>query len=201
MDIQRLTDYYNKNSELLVSRYESISFEDVHGSVIPFLPKVPSKALDIGAGSGRDAAWLASKGFTVTAVEPAIEMIRLAKQIHRSDITWLNDSLPELKSICPDQSFELVLLSGVWMHLTAEERQIAIKRINKLTDQGGIVVVSLRHDSSTDERKMHSVSLKEIKMLIKDLPYKILDNHCSTDKLNRNNVFWETVILKKLKHS
>ena len=32
--------------------------------------------MDVGAGSGRDAAWLASLGYNVTGVEPAQAMRR-----------------------------------------------------------------------------------------------------------------------------
>jgi FkbM family methyltransferase len=42
----------------------------------------PACVLDIGAGSGRDAAWLASLGYEVIAVEPSAAMVREAQRIH-----------------------------------------------------------------------------------------------------------------------
>ena len=49
---------------------------------MPHLPKLPNstsskQALDIGAGSGRDTAWLAAEGWNVVAVEPALGLIVL----------------------------------------------------------------------------------------------------------------------------
>jgi ubiquinone/menaquinone biosynthesis C-methylase UbiE len=43
---------------------------------------VNSRALDVGAGSGRDAAWLVSRGFEVWAVEPSEVMRREAQKRH-----------------------------------------------------------------------------------------------------------------------
>jgi hypothetical protein len=50
--------------------------------LLPHLPELSNstsskQALDIGAGSGRDAAWLAAEGWNVVAVEPALGLIVL----------------------------------------------------------------------------------------------------------------------------
>jgi protein-L-isoaspartate O-methyltransferase len=52
-------------------RYESVAAETVHGWLVDLLPNAPALVLDIGAGTGRDAAWLASRGLEVVAVEPS----------------------------------------------------------------------------------------------------------------------------------
>ena len=41
------------------------------GWTVNLLPRPPGRALDVGAGTGRDAAWLARLGFQVVAVEPS----------------------------------------------------------------------------------------------------------------------------------
>jgi protein-L-isoaspartate O-methyltransferase len=38
------------------------------------LPAPPARVLDVGAGSGRDAAWLTSLGLEVVAVEPSVAL-------------------------------------------------------------------------------------------------------------------------------
>lgn len=55
----------------LLDRYETVSAPDLHGPVADLLPAAPSQVLDVGAGSGRDAAWLAKMGHEVLAVEPS----------------------------------------------------------------------------------------------------------------------------------
>lgn len=88
------------------------------------MPNQPGLACDIGAGSGRDAAWLAGKGWDVIAVEPAAELRRLgeeftSRQQHQAgSVSWLDDHLPELKCLrALDQRFQIILISAVWVHL------------------------------------------------------------------------------------
>lgn len=68
------TQGYGETADLLVTQYESRTFADVHRGVLPLLPAAPARALDIGAGTGRDAAALAALGHTVLAVEPTPAM-------------------------------------------------------------------------------------------------------------------------------
>ena len=46
----------------LLKRYESISFADAHASILHLNPPIPCRILDIGAGTGRDAAGLVALG-------------------------------------------------------------------------------------------------------------------------------------------
>ena len=59
----------------------------------------PTTALDVGAGSGRDADWLAAKGWQVTATEPAEALLKLAKQHSKEKVTWCNAALPALTNL------------------------------------------------------------------------------------------------------
>ena len=65
---------YNRAFREFSASYEAIGFADIHKGAIPFLSATPGLALDIGAGSGRDAAWFAARGWDVVAVEPAAFM-------------------------------------------------------------------------------------------------------------------------------
>ena len=63
--------WYDQNVSDVSRRYESVPAETVHGWLVDLLPSAPALVLDVGAGTGRDAAWLASRGLEVTAVEPS----------------------------------------------------------------------------------------------------------------------------------
>ena len=53
--------------------------------------------LDVGAGTGRDAAWLARLGHEVVAVEPSAAMRAEAERRHpAARIRWIDDRLPGL---------------------------------------------------------------------------------------------------------
>ena len=66
--------WYDDNVESVVERHESLAPEKVNAWLAGVLPDQPALVLDVGAGSGRDAAWLASRGHEVIAVEPSKQM-------------------------------------------------------------------------------------------------------------------------------
>ena len=106
------TEGYAEEAEALVEQYESIRFDDVHRQVLHLIPTVPSRVLDIGAGTGRDAAGFAAMGHHVVAVEPTAALRTKAAALHPSPkIQWLDDSLPELASVVRrGEIFDVVML-------------------------------------------------------------------------------------------
>ena len=67
-DASDAVGWYDGHAELIVERYESLASEKVNAWLVPFLPSQPALVLDVGAGSGRDPAWLLSLGHQVIAV-------------------------------------------------------------------------------------------------------------------------------------
>ena len=66
---------YDAKAGILAARYETVRADAAHAALLQYIPNGPDLiALDVGAGSGRDAAWLASLGYDVVAVEPAAGM-------------------------------------------------------------------------------------------------------------------------------
>jgi protein-L-isoaspartate O-methyltransferase len=105
--------------------------KNVHRSVLDVIPAGPAHVLDVGAGSGRDAAALARRGHHVTAVEPSAGFRAEAALRHAGlSIEWIDDGLPGLASL-GSRSYDLVLLSAVWMHVPAN--RILQERIHLLT--------------------------------------------------------------------
>ena len=91
---------YNAGAPTHVPGYEGLPFEEVHASVLDLLPDAGACVLDMGAGTGRDAAWFAANGYKVVAAEPASGMRDAGKALHRSpDIRWLDDALPALEKV------------------------------------------------------------------------------------------------------
>lgn len=107
-----------------VSRFcdlgESIDFRDLHACILHLLPETGAKVLDIGAGTGRDAAALAAMGHSVVAVEPMDEFLAAGRARHSSlEIRWVSDSLPALREFPTERGeFDFVLCHAVWQHLS-----------------------------------------------------------------------------------
>lgn len=157
------TEGYAEEAAELFNRYESIPAADTHRAVLHLIPTVPSRVLDIGSGTGRDAAWFAAQGHRVVAVEPT-EALRLpAMALHRSTrIEWLDDSLPDLARLrSRGDSFDLVMLTAVWMHLDVQQRRQAMPNLAALVRGGGTVIMTLRHGPVPSGRRMFEVSADE----------------------------------------
>lgn len=154
---------YTEQADELVARYEAIDFAAKHRAVLALLPPAPASVIDIGAGSGADAAWLAARGYRVVAVEPTEAMRSHAIALHPSPaIEWIDDSLPALhRVIAQKRSFDLVMLTAVWMHLDAEERRLAMASVAALVARDGLLVMTLRHGPVPNGRLMFAVSAEE----------------------------------------
>ena len=189
--------YYEQHATRLVTQYESLSFEAVHADLIAILPAPGGTVLDVGAGSGRDAAWLAAKGYDVVAIEPSEAMLAHARAKHTSGrIQWLSDSLPDLAKVRRlGLSFDLILLSAVWMHIPPSDRQRALRKLATLLAPKGRIAISLRLGAPDTERAMHEVSMPELAGLAQQFGLRIVHTSDSQDKLGRSEVSWTNVVL------
>ena len=154
---------YAEQADELVARYEAIDFTTRHAAVLPLLPAAPASVLDIGAGSGADAAWLAERGYRVVAVEPTAAMRMRAMSLHPSPaIEWIDDSLPALRHVVAlRRRFDIVMLTAVWMHLDAGERRLAMSAVAALVAPDGLLTLTLRHGPVPAGRLMFEVSAEE----------------------------------------
>ena len=161
------TEGYGETAAERVKQYESIPFAHVHRHWTHLFPTAPSRVIDIGAGTGRDAAGFADLGHTVTAVEPTPELRTEAQRLHRHQaITWIDDSLPELDRVhARGERYDLVMLTAVWMHLDQAQRERAMDRVAPLVRLGGTMALSLRHGPVPAGRRMFDVSAEETRAL------------------------------------
>jgi SAM-dependent methyltransferase len=143
--------------------------------------------LDVGAGSGRDAAWFAASGCDVVAVEPASRMLERAKELHRdAQIRWVQDKLPGLENVFRlSLSFDFILVSAVWMHIPPEDRQRAFRKLVSLLKPGGRMVISLRHGPLDEKREAHPVSVTELERLAREYAIAITRVCQSPDRMQR----------------
>lgn len=196
---QDIINTYNKESDKLIKQYESKTFEQVHEYALPYILERPSTVLEIGAGSGRDAAWFASRGHQVVAVEPAQDLLNKAKVLHpSSNITWVDDSLPALeKTVSLNLAFDLIWLSAVWMHLPEAERERAFRKLSGMLRSGGRIMISLRHGSPPEGRKVYQASVDELVGYARHRGLQDLCIQKTDDTYDRDGVWWQTVILHR----
>jgi 2-polyprenyl-3-methyl-5-hydroxy-6-metoxy-1,4-benzoquinol methylase len=146
-----------------------ISFADNHRPVLHVIPTAPCRVLDIGSGTGGDAASFAAMGHRVVAVEPTDELRIPGMAQHPSPrIEWLNDSLPDLAVLrTRGETFDVVMLTAVWMHLDEPQRRYAMANVASLVRESGVMIMSLRHGPVPPGRRMFEVSAEETMQLAK----------------------------------
>ncbi|MEV5078774.1 class I SAM-dependent methyltransferase [Streptomyces sp. NPDC056159] len=189
--------YYAENAGRLGERYGSVNFEEVHGGVLDLLPPTPAAVVDVGAGTGRDAAALARRGYQVMAVEPVREMQEVAQRLDPSeDISWVEDSLPELSRV--QGTFDLALLSAVWMHLLPAARGRAMERLAALLAPAGLLVISLRRGDPPTDRLMFDVPAEDVVRDGERVGLRLVRLvEEGADRLGRADVWWQTIALRK----
>ena len=151
---------YSENVDSLFERYESRIPGNIHDPWVHLFPLAPARILDIGSGTGRDAAWFASLGHSILAVEPTDALRIGAAKLHpEPEIEWLDDILPDLPHVVArGETFDLILMHAVWMHLTEAERRAGMAVIASLLAPGGRIAMSQRHGEVPKGRRMFDVS-------------------------------------------
>ncbi len=191
------TTYYDLNADALVAQYDGVDPAEVHADWAPVhLREEPGFACDIGAGSGRDANWLAARGWEVVAVEPSALRNLAAERAHPR-VVWMDDALPDLRALrALGRRFDLILLSAVWMHVAPKARERAFRILSELLNPSGLQVISLRRGGDAAEnaaRGFHDTSAEEIIGLANRRAIA-LRSHSTQPDLTRPGIHWETLV-------
>ncbi|WP_237442729.1 class I SAM-dependent methyltransferase [Sinobacterium norvegicum] len=187
-DAELSTDYYQQNAATLNQQYHGMAAEQVHANWLHKLPAKPGRALDIGAGNGRDAAWLAKQGWQVTAIEPSSALAEYGRQHCQGlGVDWRSDHLPALTSLDQTtQPYDLILASAVWMHLTPNEQTQALQRLQQLLTPQGMIVISWRNQADDTARQFYPVDVAQ---------FGDAELLASNDQGGRNGVEWRCVVV------
>jgi SAM-dependent methyltransferase len=108
----------------------------------------PGKALDIAAGEGRNALWLAARGWHATAVDFSAVALQRARSLAREQ---LGDDAGMLETVeadvetwaAPERSYDLVLV--VYLHLPAQQRRAVMRAAAEAVAPGGTLLI-VGHD-------------------------------------------------------
>jgi SAM-dependent methyltransferase len=104
----------------------------------------PGRALDLAAGEGRNAVWLATRGWSVTAVdwsEVGLEKGRLLAEHQAVTVDWVLADLREWEP--PHQAFDLVIV--LYLQPPAEVRSLVWPKAAGAVGKGGHLV-AIGHD-------------------------------------------------------
>lgn len=143
-----------------------------------------------------DALALHDIGLCVTAIEPAQPLMDKGIALTGDKVSWKSDTLPELPSL-NENTYDVILISAVWMHLTKEQQSKSLKRLSTLLNDNGMLVITLRHGEFNDGRKAFDVNGERLIEEAKAFNLTVFHTDNDTDQLNRPDVCWETVVFTR----
>ena len=106
----------------------------------------PGRALDVACGEGRNAVWLAERGWQVTGVDFSDVALAKARRLAGDrgvSVAWLCADVRQF--VPPSRAFDLVAV--LYLHLTAPERRDVLAGAADALAPGGVLLV-LGHDAS-----------------------------------------------------
>lgn len=136
-----LWDERYRNSQMWSGKVNPTLVNAVHGMT-------PGTALDVGAGEGADALWLAEQGFTVTALDASPVALargetervrRVQADSGNRAVRWIAADLVFDDVPASPKTYDLVVCH--FLHLPQSEREAIWKKLVKAVSPGGTLVI------------------------------------------------------------
>lgn len=109
----------------------------------------PGRALDLGGGEGRNAVWLASRGWDVTIVDFSRAGLERARQMARRQGVALTAVQADVGAYEPPAgAFDLVVV--LYLQVPAPSLEVAVSRAARALSPGGTFLL-IGHDASNLE--------------------------------------------------
>ena len=105
----------------------------------------PGRAIDLGAGEGRNAVWLARQGWTVTAVDFSAVGLGKGRRLAADHDVEVEFVCADATTYHPDNLVDLVVVS--YLQIDAEGRRTVLEHAASWLRPGGVVFV-IAHDRS-----------------------------------------------------
>ncbi|MGE4454868.1 MAG: class I SAM-dependent methyltransferase [Sphaerochaeta sp.] len=165
-----------------------------------FLPHIPSggRILDAGCGSGRDARYFLSKGYSVEAFDLSESMVQAACEL---------TGLPVRNLSFQDMDYEDTF-DGIWacaslLHVPMDELPLVFERMAVALKEQGVLYCSFKlqpEDFQRGGRHFTCFTTETFKQFVDDLPWFSLEELVETRDLRpgRAEEYWINAILRKV---
>ena len=198
-------EYYRDNTEECIRRYESSQMAGLH-DILRRITRRGCTVIDIGTGSGRDAAFLASLGCQVTCTDGCEEMLTAALRHHPMLKQGARVAGFPLQTHDPllSASFDVVLCLAVIMHLNDPDLYATASQIARLTAPSGCAVIShsigrlgLVDSRDSDGRLFRERTNGEVVEVFTSFGFTSELRTVEADGLDRSELQWITHVLRK----
>ncbi len=142
--------YFDERSRPYLAEYERVtpegySFRIRREKVFSLIPQTSTKgrALDVGSGPGVMIDGLLKKGYRVSAVDAAPEMVTRARE-HFGNHPDVSLSVAEADALpFPDNTFDVVVAAGLFEYLADNETTLA--ELQRVLKERGILIATFPH--------------------------------------------------------
>lgn len=101
-------------------------------------PRRGMKILDIGCGEGKDAVYMAKKGYTVTAFDLTESGVKKTKLLADETGVKLNVYIDDINTFETDERFDIIYSSGTLQYLQDDKIDSFFQKIRKMTNPHGL---------------------------------------------------------------
>jgi len=110
----------------------------------------PGRALDLACGEGRNAVWLAGRGWNVAGVDFSEVAIAKARELAAREGVEVDFVCADLLEYEPDHhAYDLVVV--LYLQVPAEERRLVLERAASAVAPGGTLILVGHHAANIDE--------------------------------------------------
>ena len=106
-------------------------------------PTENTKVLDIGCGEGKDAVFMAEKGYDVTAFDLTENGIRKTIALAHKRGVKVNAYVDDINTFETDEQFDIIFSTGTVQYIFDENKEAFFKKLEKITKPNGIVFINV----------------------------------------------------------
>ena len=188
-------DYYNSNAQRFSESTRDLNMLELYRPFEQRL-KAGARILDVGCGSGRDSKYFSSKGYSIDAIEPSPELVKIATSW--SGVAVKLGSVQDLTAIGK--------YDGIWacaslLHIREEELQSAFATLARALKAGGTIYCSFKYgefEGTRDGRHFTDLTEAAFAKIVDGTGLTILETRISNGvRPDVANIEWLNALLTK----
>ncbi len=197
-------DFYERNAAEFCRKHDKVKLGAFHDAIRREL-RPSSRLLELGCGSGRDAAKALADGYDVIALDGSKNLLLEIPKLHPELEGRLVYGVLPTELEFPDGDFDGFYSVACFMHFDEEELALILKELRRVLKEDGKGLVSVpacRPDVTDDgldihNRVFHLRETESWKEIFSDGGFDAVAGSPEPDKLGREGVWWVTFVLTK----
>jgi SAM-dependent methyltransferase len=204
--VDQKTIQYYENHALECSRgYESADMSHLDHLLLRHLPDKGARVLELGCGSGREAAFLLQSGYDIKGIDASRGMIDEALGAHPELTGRLSCEAVPLPEDSPllSECFDAVIAVALLMHVPDQDLFETAFQIKRMLGPRGVVFISTSTGRSGIDsegrgeggRLYRERPVEELALLFERLGFRLAASYETPDALSRG-ILWHTLVFQ-----